>query len=120
MYFKLLQNHFIGFLFQNFHFCTKKSHFLFYPQIRDVALYLEVGDLYHADADRGNGERSEVCITLSTGGYARIADIQRMEAVWKKKAPLANISTCDNKSCVKVKDAKYTNKNGDIFYIIKN
>ena len=28
-------------------------------------------------------------------GYDRIAKMQRMEAVWQKKAPLADISTCD-------------------------
>jgi ElaB/YqjD/DUF883 family membrane-anchored ribosome-binding protein len=53
-------------------------------------------------------------------GYERIADMKRMKAVWEKKAPLANISTCDNKPCVEVTDAKYTNKNGDVFYVIKN
>jgi len=35
-------------------------------------------------------------------GYAQIAEMQRMEAVWQKKAPLADISTCDGKPCVKV------------------
>jgi len=35
-------------------------------------------------------------------GYARIAEMQRMEAVWQKKAPLADISRCDGKPCVKV------------------
>jgi len=35
-------------------------------------------------------------------GYARIAEMQRMEAVWQKKAPLADIATCDGKPCVKV------------------
>ncbi len=38
-------------------------------------------------------------------GYARVAAMQRMEAVWEKKAPLANISTSDEKSCVKVADS---------------
>jgi len=64
------------------------------------------------------------CMTALTwfinSGYERIADMKRMESVWEKKAPLANISTCDNKPCVEVTDAKYTNKNGDVFYIIKN
>ncbi|MCX3072503.1 tRNA modification GTPase [Providencia stuartii] len=35
-------------------------------------------------------------------GYERIAAMQRMEAVWQRKAPLADISTCDGKPCVKV------------------
>jgi len=52
-------------------------------------------------------------------GYDRIAEMQRMEAAWEKKAPLANISTCEGKPCVQVSGDKYTNKNGDIFYQIK-
>ena len=52
-------------------------------------------------------------------GYARIAEMQRMEAVWEKKAPLANISTCDGKPCVQIVGEKYTNKNGEIFYRMK-
>lgn len=52
-------------------------------------------------------------------GYDRIAAMQRMEAVWEQKAPLANISTCDDKPCVEVTGAKYTSKNGDTFYQIK-
>ena len=46
------------------------------------------------------------CVTAFTwfmnDGYSRIAEMQRMEAVWQKKAPLADISTCDGKPCVKV------------------
>ncbi|EMJ9777262.1 tRNA modification GTPase [Morganella morganii] len=64
-----------------------------------------------------------VCIGVFTWfierGYDRIAAMQRMETVWEKKAPLANISTCDGKPCVEVVDLKYTNKNGDVFYKIK-
>jgi len=52
-------------------------------------------------------------------GYARIAEMQRMEAVWEQKAPLANIITCDDKPCVMVTGDKYTNKRGDVFYKIK-
>jgi len=52
-------------------------------------------------------------------GYERIAAMQRMEAVWEKKAPLANISICDSKPCVQVTGSEYTNKQGDRFYIIK-
>jgi len=35
-------------------------------------------------------------------GYARISEMQKMEAVWQKKAPLADISRCEGKPCVKV------------------
>jgi len=52
-------------------------------------------------------------------GYARIAEMQRMEAVWEQKAPLANISTCDDKPCVQVTGVEYNNKKGDRFYLIK-
>jgi len=52
-------------------------------------------------------------------GYARITEMQRMEAVWEQKAPLANISTCDDKPCVQVTGNEYTNKKGDRFYLIK-
>ena len=52
-------------------------------------------------------------------GYDRIAEMQRMEAVWEQKAPLADISTCNDKPCVQVTGNKFTNKNGDVFYQIK-
>jgi len=52
-------------------------------------------------------------------GYEQIALMQAKKAEWKKKAPLANISTCNGKPCVQVIEGKYTNDNGDIFYIIK-
>jgi len=52
-------------------------------------------------------------------GYDRIAKMQRMEAVWEQKAPLADISTCNDKPCVQVTGNKFTNKNGDVFYQIK-
>ncbi|EFU7132337.1 mobilization protein MobX [Escherichia coli] len=46
------------------------------------------------------------CVTAFTwfmnDGYSHIAEMQRMEAVWQKKAPLADISRCDGKPCVKV------------------
>ena len=46
------------------------------------------------------------CMTALTwfmnDGYSQIAEMQRMEAVWQKKAPMADISTCDGKPCVKV------------------
>jgi len=53
-------------------------------------------------------------------GYARIAEMQRMEAVWEQKAPLANISTCDGKPCVQVTGPEYKNPKGERFYLIKN
>ena len=52
-------------------------------------------------------------------GYDRIAEMQRMEAVWEQKAPLADISTCNDKPCVQVTGNKFTNKNGDVFYQVK-
>ncbi|MDE1488512.1 tRNA modification GTPase [Xenorhabdus bovienii] len=64
-----------------------------------------------------------VCIASFTWfierGYDRIVAMQRMEMVWEQKAPLANISTCDDKPCVQVTGTKYTNKNGDVFYQVK-
>nr|WP_320410313.1 hypothetical protein [Candidatus Hamiltonella defensa] len=52
-------------------------------------------------------------------GYARIAAMQRMEAVWEMKAPLADISTCNKKPCVQVIGNEFTNKKGERFYQIK-
>ncbi|MDE1496959.1 tRNA modification GTPase [Xenorhabdus bovienii] len=52
-------------------------------------------------------------------GYDRIAVMQTKEAEWQQKSPLANIILCDDKPCVEVTGSKYTNKNGDIFYQIK-
>jgi len=52
-------------------------------------------------------------------GYARIAEMQRMEAIWEKKSPLANILICENKPCVQVTGNEFTNKNGERFYQIK-
>ena len=52
-------------------------------------------------------------------GYDRIAKMQRMEAVWEQKAPLADISTCNDKPCVQVTGNEFTNKKGERFYQIK-
>lgn len=52
-------------------------------------------------------------------GYQRIAEMQAMEKQWKQKAPLANISTCDDKPCVQVTGPQYTNEKGERFYTIK-
>jgi len=52
-------------------------------------------------------------------GYARIAAMQAKKVEWERKAPLANISTCEDKPCVEVIGNGYTNKNGAQFYIIK-
>ncbi|CAO94798.1 mobilization protein MobX [Erwinia tasmaniensis] len=46
-------------------------------------------------------------------GYSRIAEMQRMEAVWQKKAPLADISRCDGKPCVKVDTSTTYGDKGD-------
>jgi len=53
-------------------------------------------------------------------GYDRIAEMQRMEAIWEKKAPLADISTCNDKPCVQVTGNEFTNKKGERFYQIKS
>lgn len=52
-------------------------------------------------------------------GYQRVAEMQNMEKQWEKKAPLANITTCDDKPCVQVTGSEYSNKDGDRFYKIK-
>lgn len=52
-------------------------------------------------------------------GYQRITEMQAMEKQWERKAPLANLSTCDGKPCVEVTGSEYTNKNGDRFYTIR-
>lgn len=57
------------------------------------------------------------CLTAFTwfmnDGYSRIAEMQRMEAVWQEKAPLADISTCDGKPCVKVDTRTTYGNKGD-------
>jgi len=52
-------------------------------------------------------------------GYTRIAEMQRMEAVWQKKAPLADISTCDGNPCVRVDTSKYYGDKKNTYLIIK-
>ncbi|MFZ4835894.1 tRNA modification GTPase [Rouxiella sp. Mn2063] len=52
-------------------------------------------------------------------GYARIAEMQRMEAVWQKKAPLADISTCDGKPCVKVDTSQSFGDKKNTYLIIR-
>jgi len=52
-------------------------------------------------------------------GYARIAEMQKMEAVWQKKAPIADISICDGKPCVKVDINKIYGDKNETFLIIK-
>lgn len=52
-------------------------------------------------------------------GYNRIAEMQKMEAVWQKKAPLADISTCDGKPCVKVDTSQSYGDKKDTYLIIK-
>lgn len=63
------------------------------------------------------------CVTAFTwfmnNGYSQIAEMQRMEAVWKQKAPLADISTCNDKPCVQITGNEFTNKKGERFYQIK-
>jgi len=52
-------------------------------------------------------------------GYDRITEMQRMEAVWQKKAPLADISICDGKPCVKVDTTQSYGDKKNIYFIIK-
>ncbi|MEY0656111.1 tRNA modification GTPase, partial [Providencia rettgeri] len=42
-----------------------------------------------------------------------------MEAVWQKKAPLADISTCGGKPCVKVDTRQSYGEKKDTYLIIK-
>lgn len=53
-------------------------------------------------------------------GYQRISDMQAMEKVWEKKAPLANIGMCDDNPCVQVTGYEYINKKKERFYVIKS
>ena len=52
-------------------------------------------------------------------GYERVAEMQRMEAVWQKKAPLADISRCDGNPCVKVDTKQSFGDKKDTWMIIK-
>ena len=52
-------------------------------------------------------------------GYERVAEMQRMEAVWQKKAPLADISRCNGKPCVKVDTRQSFGDKKDTWMIIK-
>jgi len=52
-------------------------------------------------------------------GYARIAAMQEMEAKWQKKAPLADISICDGKPCVKVDTGKIYGDEKNTYLIVK-
>ena len=45
--------------------------------------------------------------------------MQRMEAIWQKKAPLADISTCDGKPCVKVDITNSYGDKKDTYLILK-
>lgn len=81
---------------------------------------MEVCDLYRYDDDCGDGGCLWGMYYFIDSGYARIAEMQRMEAIWEKKAPLANISICDGKPCVQVTGVEYTNKKGDRFYLIES
>lgn len=52
-------------------------------------------------------------------GYQRIAEMQYMEKQWEKKAPLANITTCDGKPCVEGTGEEYKDTNGGRLFVIK-
>ena len=52
-------------------------------------------------------------------GYTRIAEMQKMEATWQKKAPLADISNCDGKPCIKVDTRETYGDRKNTYFIIK-
>jgi len=52
-------------------------------------------------------------------GYSQIAQMQRMEAVWQKKAPLADIRLCDEKPCISVDTDKTYGDENATYFIIK-
>jgi len=52
-------------------------------------------------------------------GYSRITEMQKMEAVWQKKAPLADISRCDGKPCIKVDTSHTYGDKDNTFMVIK-
>ena len=52
-------------------------------------------------------------------GYTRIAEMQKMEAIWQKKAPLADISNCDGKPCIKVDTRESYGDKKNTYFIIK-
>ncbi len=52
-------------------------------------------------------------------GYDRIAEMKKMEAIWKVKAPLAELSMCDEKPCVKVDTNKVYGDDKNTYLIIK-
>ena len=52
-------------------------------------------------------------------GYDRIAAMRQMESEWMRKAPLANIRTCEGKPCIQVTGEAYTTKQGERFYRIQ-
>ncbi|MBT0422905.1 tRNA modification GTPase [Morganella morganii] len=52
-------------------------------------------------------------------GYDRIAAMKKQEMIWQQKAPLADISTCDSKPCVKVDTTKVYGDKKDTYLIIK-
>ena len=52
-------------------------------------------------------------------GYTRIAEMQRMEAVWQKKSPQADISTCNGKACVRVDTSVHFGDKENTYMILK-
>jgi len=58
-------------------------------------------------------------VCFINNGYERISQMQAMERVWQKKAPLADISICDGEPCVKVETLKQYGDKKDTYLIIK-
>lgn len=52
-------------------------------------------------------------------GYERIAEMQRMEAIWQEKAPVADIRLCDGKPCIKIDTSKTYGNKDNVYLIIK-
>ncbi|HGF5593951.1 TPA: tRNA modification GTPase [Klebsiella pneumoniae] len=52
-------------------------------------------------------------------GYSQIAMMQAKKAEWELKAPLADISTCDGKPCVKVDTSQSFGDKKDTYLIMK-
>jgi len=52
-------------------------------------------------------------------GYERINAMQEKESEWQKKAPLADIRSCDSKPCIAVDTTKTYGDKETTYFIIK-
>ncbi|EMW2842072.1 tRNA modification GTPase [Yersinia enterocolitica] len=64
------------------------------------------------------------CMTALTwfidDGYGKIAQMQLKKAEWERKAPLADIATCDGKPCIKVDTKNQYGDKSNVYMLIKN